>query len=493
MCAIVHYKLLNLRMLTKIVGWLLLIEAAFLLIPLITCLVYGESDWIAFAGTIAATALSGGLLAHFARPKMNHLGKRDGFLLTASVWVVFSFFGLIPFLTCCTPLSFTDAFFEAMSGFTTTGVSVVSEPEQFSHGIHVWRALMQWIGGMGIILFTLAVIPMLNHSGGMQMFNAEVTGITHDKIRPRISQTAKSLWLIYISFTAVLLCMLWAGPMNFFDSLCHAFGTISTGGYSTGADGIGHWDSYSYVKIVITVFMFLGGVNFALIYKTIHGDLKNLARNEILRAYVFTIVVVSVIFMVCVLQHGLATDLQDIIIDPIFQTVSVITSTGYALDGFASWGNLSLLLIFMLMFLGGCAGSTSGGSKIDRTLYLSKFVRNEVYRSIHPNSIKSVKVNGKVVPPDLVGKVMAFLSLYIVLVVAGGLVLTTYNIPITDALFTAFGCISNTGLNNGVLNAAMGLDTIPYFAKWVLSLLMLTGRLEIFTVIVLFTPTFWHR
>ena len=218
----VRPKIVNTKMLLRIMGWLLIIEGVFMFIPGIVSFCLDEKDWWAFAAPATGTALFGLYLSRRFKPKSMHMGKRDGLLLTALVWVIFSFFGLIPFLLCAHKLSFSDAFFEAMSGFTTTGASVITSVGDMSHGVHLWRAMMQWIGGMGIILFTVALIPMLNHSGGMQMFNAEVTGITHDKIRPRISQTAKMLWLIYIGLTAILIFLLWLGPMSLFVSVCHA-------------------------------------------------------------------------------------------------------------------------------------------------------------------------------------------------------------------------------------------------------------------------------
>lgn len=266
-----HHQLVNLPMLLRVAGWLMMIEALFMLIPIATCLIYGESDWSVFAVIACITGLCGLFLSRRIRPAHYGMGKRDGFLLTSMVWVVFSIFGMMPFMFCRQPLTLSSAFFEAMSGFTTTGASVITDISDMSHGVHIWRATMQWLGGMGIILFTLAVIPMLNSSGGMLMFNAEVTGITHDKLRPRISETAKALWMIYFAITALLVGLLWAGPMNFFDSLCHAFGAISTGGYSTRNDGISAYGSV-YIKVVLTVFMFIGGVNFSLIYRTVRGE-----------------------------------------------------------------------------------------------------------------------------------------------------------------------------------------------------------------------------
>lgn len=325
------------------------------------------------------------------------------------------------------------------------------------------------------------------------MFNAEVTGITHDKIRPRISQTAKSLWAIYIALTVVLILLLWAGPMTLFESICHAFGAISTGGYTTHDSGIGAWNESVYIKVVLIVFMFLGGVNFGLIFKAAHGDFKALRTNDVLHAYIGVILVMLLLFGITIVYRGQMYSWVDVTIDPLFQIVSTITSTGFTVTNFEAWGPLVLALTFVLMFSGACAGSTSGGAKIDRVLYLVKNARNELYRCIHPNAILSVKVSDKVISPEIVTKVIAFLCIYMMLMVAGGTVLAAMGVPIIDAFFSAFSCISNTGLGAGVTGFGGGYNILPDTAKLVLSLLMIIGRLEIFTVLVLFTPSFWHR
>lgn len=486
-------KIINLRMLMVVVGWLLMIEAVFMIVPMVTCLIYGESDWVPFAATAGATVITGAVLAFMVRPHSHHLGKREGYLLTASVWLIYSFFGLIPFLFCHDPLSYSDAFFEAVSGFTTTGATVLDVDHAVGHGMHIWRAMMQWIGGMGIILFTLAVIPMLNHSGGIQMFNAEVTGVTHDKISPRISQTAKKLWLVYLSLTVVLVLLLWAGPMTLFDSICYAFGTVSTGGYSSNPEGVAFWHGSLYVKVVLVVFMFAGGVNFSLIYKASRGNFRAMGSSDVFRWYMRTVGICMLIFAAAILTGGHASGWQSWSIDPLFQVVSTITSTGFAITDFADWGPLVLAVTFVLMFSGACAGSTSGGAKIDRMLFLIKHSSNEVYRCLHPNSIMSVKLNGRIVSPELVGKVVAFLCIYMMLIVIGGAVLTAFGVPVVDAFFSSFSCMSNTGLSAGVTGYGASYSILPDAAKWILSLLMITGRLEIFTVLVLFTPTFWRR
>lgn len=483
---------LNIPMLGRIIGSLMLLEACFIAIPLITCLVYGESDWIWFAATMVLTAVIGFCLSRI-RPERKQISKRDSYLLTGSVWIVFSIMGMLPFIFGSPHLSVSSAFFESMSAFTTTGATTVDlSTVKLAHGILMWEALMQWLGGMGIILFTLAIIPALNTNGGLHMFNAEVTGVIHDKLRPRISQTALSFWGMYTFFTLVLAALLWIGPMSLFDSVCHAFGTLSTGGFSTRPEGLQFYNS-DYVYIVVTVFMFIGGVNFAMIYRMLQGRFRIVSKNETIRCYIGAILLMSLLFAVSSLLSGEVSSWRDVTLVPLFQVVSTITSTGYLAPGFTIFSSFVLALTFIMMFSGGCAGSTSGGAKIDRLLYLKKFLGNELNRCIHPNAILPVKMNGEAVDRDLVAKVVAFLALYLTCIIAGGIILSMMGQPAVDSFFSAFSCISNTGLGASVTGYGEDFTSIPDSAMWVLSMLMLIGRLEIFTILAILTPAFWKR
>ena len=484
---------INFPMILRIIGLLLIIEGLFLTVPLATSLVYHETDWMCFLLTMVVTTVAGTIMTFGIRPRNPRMGKREGFLLTALIWIFFSIFGMIPFILMeKQPMSVSDAFFEAMSGFTTTGATVMDSISHLSHGIVMWRSLMQWIGGMGIILFTLAVVPMLNHSGGMQMFNAEVTGITHDKLRPRISQTAKGLWLIYIVLTLVLFILLIIGPMDTFEAICHAFSTMSTGGFSTADASIEAWDSI-YIESVVTVFMFLGGTSFVLLYRAAHGDFKPIWQNDVFRAYVGIIFVCYVLFVIAIFYHGQAYSIKSVTLDPLFQIVSTITSTGYEVSDFSNWGTFTLSLVFALMFFGACAGSTSGGAKIDRLIYLLKNCRNEIVRCVYPNNIFTVRVNRRVIPHETVSKVIAFLCMYVMIIMAGGIILTSLGLPLVDSFFSAFSCISNTGLGAGVTGYGGSYALVPDVGKWLLAIIMMIGRLELFTVLILFTPTFWKK
>lgn len=324
------------------------------------------------------------------------------------------------------------------------------------------------------------------------MFNAEVTGITHEKLRPRVSQTAKGLWGVYIFLTLLLLGLLWLGPMSFFESVCHAFSTVSTGGFSTRDGSIGAWNSV-YVDIVITIFMFLGGVNFTLIYRAFHGDLRALRRNDVFMTFIKAIGIYYVIIVISIIISGQCDSVKSVTIAPLFEIVSAMTSTGYDVTNFERWGTFVLSLMFFIMFFGACAGSTSGGAKIDRFLFLMKNLRNEIYRCVHPNSILAVRVNGKVMSQELVSKVIAFLCLYVLTITVGGAILTAVGLPLVDAYFSAFSCVSNVGLGAGVTGYGGSYDIIPDVGKWILSLIMLIGRLEVFTILILCSPGFWRK
>lgn len=483
-------KHINFRMLFNVIGGLLILEGLFMTVPLLTCLIYGERDWMVFAATALLTVLCGACLWNIPTTS-RRLGKREGFLLTASVWVVFSAFGMIPFLFCSTPVGVSSAFFEAMSGFTTTGATTMDVPiDTMSHGMIIWQALMQWLGGMGIIIFTLAVVPALNNSGGMLMFNAEATGITHDKIRPRISQTAMAMWGLYMALTGVLALLLWLGPMSPFDAICHAFGTVSTGGFSSRAGSIGEFGS-DYVLAVVCVFMMLSGMNFAMLYKALSGNWRPVRADSVAKVYLGAILVFTVLFAIGHLVDGNSEGWRGIILYPLFQVVSSITSTGYLAPGFFMWEPFVLALTFIMMFSGGCAGSTSGGAKIDRLLYMKHFISNELRHCIHPNAVLSVRINGKVVNPDLVRKTVAFLCLFMLLIVAGGTAMSFMGLKPVDSFFSAFSCICNTGFGASLTGYGQDFHIIPDGAKWVLSFLMLTGRLEVYTILILFTKPFW--
>jgi trk system potassium uptake protein TrkH len=478
-------------MLVRVIGLLLLVEAAFMSLPLITALFYHEKEITHLIISIGLTAGSGCIMMSI-RPKSLEMGKREAILLTGLVWIIMSLFGMLPLLLCGSHINVTDAFFESMSGFTTTGATVLASLKDIPRSILLWRCIEQWIGGMGIILFTLAVVPMLNYQGGIQLFNAEVTGITHDKLRPRVSLTAKSLWLVYIIMTCILIVLLSFSEMDIFESVCHGLSIMSTGGFSTEDMAIEAWDS-NYIKIVMLLFMFLGGVNFSLIYKSAMGNFSPALKNDPLKWYVSIILICSVLMSFNLLIHGLYDGIEDLILDPIFQSVSILSTTGLIEPDFKYWGSFNIIVLLFMMLIGACAGSTSGAIKVDRLIVLIRFLKNEFYKMIHPGAVTTVCINGKGTPNMVIQKVLGFLFLYLIVIIAGGTILTLLGIPPADSFFCSLGAISNIGLGTDATGLSGDYSAIPNLAKWTLSIIMLTGRLELYTILLLLMPSFWKK
>lgn len=482
---------INIIMLLRVVGFLLMIEGLFMMVPVMVGLIYKEDATLKFLICAGISGVAGCGMT-LLRPRSREMGKREAIMLTGLTWVILSLFGMLPFLFCGTHMTVTDAFFETMSGFTTTGASVLNTLAGVPKAVLAWRCVVQWVGGLGIILFTLAVVPMLNYSGGMQLFNAEVTGITHDKLRPRVSYTAKGLWGVYIVLTALLIIFLSFSKMDFFDAFCHGLSTMSTGGFSTSDSSIGEWNSV-YIKIVMTVFMFLGGVNFYLIYNGVTGKGINPFKNTAFKWYVIIIGVVYVGFVVNILLSGISYNVEYLTIDPLFQAISILSSTGITEPHFKDWGSISVVFLLILMVMGSCAGSTSGGAKVDRFVVLFKFLKNEFYKMMHPSAVTTVTMNGKGTSMPVVQKTLAFLFVYVMVICVGGLTMSLMGLPLADSFFCALSAISNTGLGTDVTGISENYALVPDAAKWLLSLIMLIGRLELFTVLLLFTPSFWKK
>lgn len=481
---------INLPKQLTLLGLLLMIEAGFMTIPMAVCFFLGEKDCISFLIAIAFTCLCGILLRTLPKPASESLGRKDGCMITCIVWILYSLFGMLPFIFGSSHLNISEAFFEAMSGFTTTGATVIRDIESCSRGLQLWRALTQWIGGLGIVIFTLTVIPSLNNSRGIFMFHAEVSGITHDKIGARIANTAKILWTLYAVLTLILIILLWLGPMNLFESICHAFAAISTGGFSTNNDSIASYDSF-YTKLVLSVFMFIGGVNFGLIYVAVKGKIKNLWHNDVFRAFICLICLNYIVCLISILHSGNFQGWQSLTIDPVFHIVSSMTSTGFGAGNFEAWGELALVLTIIMMFFGACAGSTTGGAKIDRLLFMYKTFKVEIKRAVSPRSMKAVRINNQVISPENTNEIIAFLLIYTALILFGGILLSAMDFPIVDAFFSSISCVSNNGLGAGITGVTGSYDFVPSIGKWVMSFLMLGGRLEIFALIMLITPSFW--
>lgn len=481
---------INFNIIFRLLGLLLFIEAGFMLIPMLTCLYYNEyPDFYSFMYSAGITIGAGLLIMLFTSSRNNNMGKREGILLTGLTWLFFSIFGALPFIFSPLDISISAAFFESTSGITTTGASVIPSVEQCSHGILLWRAITHLMGGMGIILFTLAVIPMLNKQSGVQLFNAEVTGITHDKVKPRISHTAKCLWLVYIVLSLALIVLLWLGPMNFFEAVCHSFSTMSTGGFSTKDASIEGFNS-EYVKIVITIFMFFAGINFALLFNFATGNRKLLLKNDTFRWYLAIIFIAFAVICISLFidsKNNPSTPVSDVL----FQVISALTSTGFTGSNYTEWQGIPINVVLITMIIGSCAGSTAGGVKIDRIMTIIKSMKNELYKTLHPNTILPIRVNGKVVPTELITKTGTFFSIFVILAIIGFMCLISINFSTYDAIFTTISCITNNGLGYKITSA--NFAAIPDVGKWVMSFLMIIGRLEVFTIIIIFTKAFWNK
>ena len=483
---------INYRLLLKIIVLLLFVEAFFMLIPLVTSLLYGGSDFMPFLYTLLITSGCAGIMVLCGKNASNHVGKREGFLLVSVTWLFFSFFGMLPFIFSGYAPRIVDAFFETMSGFTTTGATVLENINILPHGINIWRCLIQWLGGMGIILFTLAVLPMLNSGGGIQLFNAEVTGVTHDKLSPRISQTAKKLWVVYCTITAVLVILLFMGPMNLFEAVCHAMSTMGTGGFSTRQESIIYWNS-SYTEYVIAIFMIIAGINFSLVYRAVKGDYSKLIHSEELRWFLIMVIGAIIIIMTGLYITGQWEGFEKTFRMTFFQVSSIISTTGFSTADYTVWGPFFCVIILILMFFGACAGSTSGGAKIDRMVILIKNIKNEFYRAIHPNAVVPIRVNSKLISHELVTKTMAFLIVYMFVIVASTVSLTALGLSMDESFGAALSCISNVGPGLEASGPAGDYSHIPESGKWILSFVMFIGRLELFTVLILFTKYFWKK
>lgn len=483
---------LRIDSIVRMLGRLILIEALMLLLPLAICFIYGESDWIGFAVAVVAAAAAGGVTEAATRRVSTVIRGREGFIITAFVWVVFSLFGVIPFMMSRHPLCFTDAVFEVISGFTTTGASMIVDVEEQSHGILFWRALTQWIGGLGIIFFMLAVLPELNKSVGISMFNAEATGITHSKLHPRIRQTALSLWGVYSALTLLSIVLLWIGPMNLFDSVCQTFAAVATGGFSTRNAGIAYWDS-NYVYVVLTIVMFVAGLNFMVLYIASRNGVNTLFKNDVFRVFAIFIVVVYLLFLLSGLLRGEADSIERALVYPLFHIVSAVTSTGFSISEAESWGPFALFMTIILMVCGACTGSTSGGIKIDRFMALGRNFTNEIKKTVFPKRTYVVRLNGVALQGELVARISAFVTLYMMTVLFSTAFITMFGYSVVDSFFMVCSCIGCNGLGYGATGVEGSFAMLPDAVKWLLTLVMLVGRLELFTFLVLLLPSFWKR
>ena len=481
---------INFKLVLRIIGFLLMVEGFFMLLGIPFSLYYHEKSYLPLLYSGLFTAAIGGTFFIVLRKHTKKIiGKREGYLIVTFSWIITSFFGTLPFILSNAIPNITEAFFETMSGFTTTGASVLSDIESVPKGILFWRSLTHWIGGMGIIVLSVAILPVLG-IGGMQLFVAEMPGPAPDKLHPRITQTAKRLWAIYVLLTGVETIMLMTGGMNLFDALCHAFGTMATGGFSTQNDSIAGYSPY--IQYIIIFFMILAGTNFTLHYFALQGHLRKIWENEEYRNYIAIIGGTTIVITAAII--GLGTDeIEHVFRDSLFTVVSILTTTGFVTANYLLWPGTLWLIIFLLMFIGGSAGSTGGGIKIIRQLLLIKNSSQELKRLIHPQAVIPLKFNGKAVQGDIVYKIMAFFLIYMMIFVFGILVMSTLGLDFESAAGSVAASLGNIGPGIGSVGPIENYAHIPGFGKWFLAFLMLLGRLELFTVLIIFAPAFWKK
>ena len=426
----------------------------------------------------------------FRKGAEKELGKKDGYLVVGLGWVTMAVFGTIPFILSGSIPDFTDAFFETMSGFTTTGATILTDIESVPKGILFWRSMSQWIGGMGIIVLTVALLPIIG-VGGMQLFVAEAPGISPDKLKPRIKDTAKRLWLIYFGLTMIETFLLKYGGMTFYDALNHGLTTMATGGFSTKNSSIAYYDS-PFIQYVIIVFMFLAGVNFTITYFGLKGKFKKVWNNEEFKAY-FTIVVLFSVLTAFGIYYFTDSTVEKSFRDGAFQVISVITTTGYITADYTVWAPVITVLFFFLMFLGGSAGSTAGGIKIVGHTILFKNSFLEMKRLLHPSSIIPVRLNQKAISQSVTFNVLAFIMIYLSIFVFGSLSVALTGVDFMTSIGAVATSLGNIGPGLGTVGPVDNFAHLPQLTKWILSGLMLLGRLELFTILILFTPYFWKK
>lgn len=467
-----------------------MLEGIFMGLTVIVSFLYKESDALPLLWSSLITLGAGTILAFFFREKSSGFGKKEGFLVVSISWIVFSFFGALPFVLTNSTATFTDAFFETISGFTTTGASILNDIEALSHGLLLWRSMTQWLGGMGIIVLSLAILPMLG-IGGIQLFVAEVPGPTPDKLHPRVKETAKRLWAIYIVFTFSEVILLVLGGMNLFDAVNHSFTTMATGGYSTKQDSIAAWSS-PYIQYVITFFMFLAGTNFTMAYFALKLKTSKVWKNEEFRVYLGFILLFILVFTI-VLNSTQDASLENNFREAAFQVVSIMTTTGFVTANYLNWAPILTILLFMLMFFGGSAGSTGGGIKIIRVWLTMKNSYLELKRIMHPNAVIPVRYNKRAVPEQITSNILNFVVLYMIIFIVGVLVMSILGLDMTSSMGTVAASLGNIGPGIGSVGPMDNFAHIPVFGKWFLGFLMLMGRLELFTVLLLLSPVYWKK
>jgi len=473
----------------RVLGLLLLTESACMIPSLLVSVYYSEGDTMAFLLTILLTAAAGFILSRF-KSENSVVRYREGFMIVGLGWILASIFGSFPFLFAGVLDSFTDALFETVSGFSTTGASVIKNVELMPNGILFWRAFTHWLGGMGILVFTLALLPTMG-MGTMQIFRAESPGPSPDKITPKLGQTAKMLYAVYSIITAAQIISLKIAGMSLFDAVTHTFATVGTGGYSTRNASIGAFNSPG-IEWITTAFMFICGINFSLYYDAIHGNFRTLLKDREFRFYAMVVAAASILITINVSSNVFHNIWQSIRY-AVFHVVSFVTTTGFVTYDYDLWPDFSRVILFLLLFVGGCAGSTAGALKNIRILLVLKIIKRELYKLIHPKAVIAIRVGDKAVPEEILQSVVGFVLLYILIFIAGTLILLTQGMDIISSASSAASALGNVGPGFGMIGPTFTFADQTALCKIVLTALMILGRLEIYTIFIMVVPSFWDN
>lgn len=495
---------LNFPMIFHVMGILLVFNGIFMSASVVTSWYYDEMAILSqLMSTFLIVITLGLLLMFFTRKHDKDFSTKEGYLIVTLGWIFMALSGCLPYLFTGSITSFTNAFFETISGYTTTGATIVEDIEILPKGILIWRSLTHWIGGMGIIVLTVAILPMFG-IGGMQLFTAEAPGISTDKLKPRITDVAKRLWLIYFSFTAIETLLLHIAGMSLFDAVNHALSTLSTGGFSTKNESIAFWNDNYWIQYIIILFMFMSGTNFVLFYLAFKLKFKRLIANEEFRWYVSFVAIATLITFLAIYFKGdlaLSTTQHPMLLGKaeatfrhaLFQVIAVLTTTGFITSDYTAWLPFVSIFFFGLFFLGGSAGSTAGGVKIVRQVFLIKNGILEFKRILHPNAVLPMRYNGNSVDQKIVYNVLGFFILYMLSFIVGTLVMSLIGLDFMTSVGAAASSLGNVGPAFGDVSPVDNYNSLPVLAKWWSGFLMLLGRLELFTVLILFTSYFWKR
>ena len=473
----------------RILGLLSVFLGGAMLLPIPFSIYYGSNDIEAIALSALIT-LTFGSLGFLTNKPGKDLRPKEGFAVVTLGWIVMSLLGSLPYMLSGAIPSFTDAFFESISGFTTTGATILTDIESLPEGILFWRSLTHWIGGMGIIVLSLAILPFLG-VGGMQLFKAEAPGPVVDKLKPRITETAKILWGVYLLFTVTETIFLLFGGMNLFDSLCHTFGTMATGGFSTKNASVGYYKS-AYIDFVIIIYMIIAGTNFSLHFRLLRGKFKDVWSSEEFRFYLGIISIATIIIGVDTYFNNYSGVFESIQYT-LFQVISIMTTTGYGTADYEQWAYSSQILLFMLMFVGGCAGSTGGGIKVIRIFLLIKFVRAEIVRLVHPQAVIPIRLGNTVVDRQVMMNILGFFLIFMLIFIIGTFLVALTGLDIESSFGLVAATLNNIGPGLGLVGPTDNYAHLHIIAKWLSSFFMLMGRLEVFTVIILLAPAYWRK